>query len=84
MHDETMPRLPENQSNLDRVVRIGLALVLFALGVSGLFAETEGAFLRIAALVPLATGGLGWCPLYEALGISTREAPAPEPQPQAS
>jgi hypothetical protein len=72
MHDDWMPVLPMNQSRLDRVIRIAVGLILFALGVSGLFAESLAIGLRVASLVPLATGSLGWCPVYDALGISTR------------
>ena len=75
MHDDAMPQLPQNQARWDRQLRIAIAVVLFALGLSGLFGETLSAGLRIAALVPLATAALGWCPIYDALGRSTRAKP---------
>lgn len=55
-----------NVGTLDRVLRIvlGLALLgLFALGSIGAWG--------LIGLVPLATGMLGYCPLYQVLGIHT-------------
>lgn len=73
MHEEGMPSLPVNQSGLDRGIRIAIAVALFSVGLSGLFAEPLGGALRIASLLPFALGALGWCPVYEALGFSTAE-----------
>ncbi len=71
MHDEGMPSLPVNQSGVDRGIRFAMAIVLFAIGMSGLVGEPLGGVLRIASVVPFALGALGWCPIYEALGFST-------------
>jgi hypothetical protein len=75
MHDETLPRLPRNQARWERQLRIAAGIALFAFGLSGFFPETLGAAVRIVALVPLATGAFGWCPIYDALGFSTRGTP---------
>jgi hypothetical protein len=85
MHDEKMPQLIQNQARWDRILRFALGAALFGLGLSGLFTETVGAALRVVSIIPFATAGLGWCPLYEAIGVSTRRAglrqsqPPPEP-----
>jgi hypothetical protein len=55
-----------NEGGLDRGLRIIAGLALIALTLSG----TIGAWGWIG-LVPLATGALGWCPLYTVLGFST-------------
>ena len=55
-----------NVGTVDRVIRIvlGLALLLlFAAGAIGAWG--------LVGLVPLATGVLGYCPLYQVLGIHT-------------
>jgi hypothetical protein len=64
--------VPQNQAWWDRAIRIGLGFVLFGLGLSGVFAEPVGGLLRVASLLPFALGGFGWCPIYQALGFSTR------------
>ncbi|MFG5407749.1 DUF2892 domain-containing protein [Piscinibacter sakaiensis] len=56
----------KNEGTLDRVLRIVTGLVLLALAATG----SVGAWGWIG-LVPLATGLMGWCPLYTVLGIRT-------------
>jgi Protein of unknown function (DUF2892) len=55
-----------NEGGLDRALRIIAGLVLIALAGTG----TVGVWGYIG-LVPLATGLMGWCPLYTLLGINT-------------
>jgi Protein of unknown function (DUF2892) len=55
-----------NEGGLDRALRIIAGLVLIALAGTG----TVGVWGYIG-LVPLATGLMGWCPLYSLLGINT-------------
>lgn len=64
----------KNENNVDRVVRVILAVALgaaswFALGVG------EGSVLGIvaagAALILAGTAAVGFCPAYRLLGIST-------------
>jgi hypothetical protein len=58
--------LKTNEGNVDRGLRIVLGLVLIALVFTG--PQTPWGWL---GLIPLATGLVGWCPLYSVLGIST-------------
>lgn len=58
--------MSKNEGRLDRALRVGAGLVLVGLAASG----TLGAWAWIG-VVPLATGLLGWCPLYTVLGINT-------------
>jgi hypothetical protein len=45
--------------------------VLLYLGWSGAVAGTVGTVLQFLGFVPLATGLLGWCPLYAIFGYRT-------------
>ena len=55
-----------NENSVDRALRIVLGLALLGLTISG----TIGIWGWLG-IVPLATGAIGWCPLYAVLGIST-------------
>jgi hypothetical protein len=59
-----------NESSFDRLIRsvVGVTLLLAtATGFIGLWG--------IIGVVPLATGLLGFCPLYKLLGLSSRSMP---------
>jgi O-antigen ligase len=55
-----------NEGNIDRIARIVAGIVLIALAATG----TVGVWGWIG-IVPLATGAIGWCPLYTMLGVRT-------------
>jgi hypothetical protein len=55
-----------NEGNIDRGLRVLGGLALIALAATG----TVGLWGYIG-IVPLATGAIGWCPLYTMLGINT-------------
>ncbi len=56
-----------NEHNIDRVIRVVLALVL-----AGAALYFQSIILGVIALVPLLTGLIGFCPLYSMIGMSTR------------
>jgi hypothetical protein len=58
--------LPNNESTLDRGVRVLLGLGVLSLAFVG--PHTAWGYL---GLVPVATGLLGSCPLYTLFGLST-------------
>jgi hypothetical protein len=65
-------RMKTNVGTFDRSIRIilGLTLViLYAIGVIGAWG--------LIGLIPLATGMLGFCPLYRVLGIRTCRTSSP-------
>jgi hypothetical protein len=62
--------MTKNEGTLDRTLRVVAGITLIALAWSG----TIGAWGWIG-LVPLATGAVGWCPLYSMLGIRTCPMP---------
>jgi hypothetical protein len=55
-----------NVGGIDRILRIAAGLVLVALAATG----TVGAWGWVG-LVPLATGAMGFCPLYPLIGMNT-------------
>jgi hypothetical protein len=54
-----------NEGTLDRVLRLVLAA-----GIGG-YGMMTGSWLGLIALVPLGTALMGWCPLYQLLGINS-------------
>jgi len=60
-----------NLSTLDRSIRILLGLLMLAAGWGGLATGVWRIGLEVFGWVPLATGLIGWCPIYALLGIST-------------
>lgn len=61
-----------NEGGVDRIARIVAGLVLIGLAATG----TVGIWGWLG-IVPLATGAIGWCPLYTVLGINTCPANKP-------
>ena len=59
-----------NEATIDRVVRVVLGLGLLSLTLVG--PRTPWG---LVGLVPLATGAVGFCPLYRLLGIRTNKVP---------
>lgn len=58
--------MERNEGSLDRGLRITAGVALIGAAVSGLLGPWA-----YVGVVPLATGLLGWCPLYTVLGIKT-------------
>lgn len=59
-----------NEGTIDRAIRIVLGLGLLSLTFTG--PQTSLGFI---GLVPLATGLVGFCPLYKLIGFSTCPVP---------
>ena len=55
-----------NVGTIDRVARIVVGIIALALVFVG-----PKSLWGLVGLIPLATGAIGTCPLYSALGIST-------------
>jgi len=60
-----------NESPLDRGMRVVLGLFLLYLGWTGTVAGTLGWIFKIGGFLPLVTGIVGWCALYQLFGFST-------------
>lgn len=60
-----------NEAGWDRIARVTLGIVLLYLGWAEVVTGGWGAALKVIGFVPLATGLLGWCPLYQLFGFRT-------------
>jgi len=64
-----------NEGTWDRGARMMGGLLLLAVGWSGLVASgIPGLVLSVVGFVVLATGLVGWCPMYAMFGLSTRKS----------
>lgn len=66
--------MKKNIGNVDRVLRILLALLIAGLYYQGTLSGAVGIILLILAAVFVATSFIGTCPIYLALGMSTRKS----------
>ena len=67
-------KLQINEGPIDRAVRIVLGLALVAVGITGLVAAPLVYLTSFVAVIALATGIVGFCPLYAILRLSTAPA----------
>ena len=63
-----------NVGNVDRIIRVVVALVFAVLYFSGVVSGTLGIILLVLGVVFLATALLGFCPLYLPFKISTKKS----------
>jgi len=62
--------MTHNEGTVDRVIRVALGLGLLSLIFVG-----PHTWFGLIGIVPLATGLVGFCPLYRLLGLRTRANP---------
>jgi Inner membrane protein YgaP-like, transmembrane domain len=62
-----------NESGWDRVVRVVLGVLLVGAALAGAVTGALGIVAGVAGLVLLATGVVGWCPLYRLFRVSTHK-----------
>ena len=60
-----------NMSNLDKVIRIALAILFAGLYFSGILTGAIGLVLLVLGGIFVLTSLIGICPIYSVLGIST-------------
>lgn len=53
-----------NESNLDRIIRVIIGVVLLVLGWGEIVTGGWGLAFKILGFIPLITGLVGFCPLY--------------------
>lgn len=70
--------MKKNLGTPDRLIRILLAIVIFALYFSGIITGTLGIVLIILAVIFVLTSLVTFCPLYAVFGIKTICAPKEE------
>ena len=66
----------KNMGIIDRILRVTIALAVFALYAAGQITATAAVILGILAIVFILTSVVGFCPLYKVLGLSTRKSMA--------
>ena len=64
--------MKQNMGTLDRVIRIVLAAVVAVLYFAHLLSPVAAIVLGVLAVVFLATGIVGFCPLYLPFGLSSK------------
>jgi hypothetical protein len=63
--------MKKNLHNIDRIIRIAMALVVGILFSKGIIAGVLGITLSLVSVVFVLTSLISYCPLYHLLGIST-------------
>jgi len=63
-----------NESNIDRVIRVTIGLVVLGLGWLEIVPGTLGLVFKILGFLPLLTGLIGFCPVYALINIRTKKA----------
>ena len=63
--------MKKNMGSADRVIRILVAVVIAILYFTNQISGTTAIILGVLAVIFLATGFIGFCPLYLPFGIST-------------
>ena len=64
-------KLQINEHPIDRLVRIVLAVALFAVVATGSVAAPWSYLAGLVGAIMLVTGAVGFCPLYAILRVST-------------
>lgn len=63
--------MKKNMGNIDKIVRILIALVIAVLFFTNIISGTLGIILLVLASVFVLTSLMSFCPLYSLVGIST-------------
>lgn len=66
--------MKSNVSNVDRIIRFVLAIAVAVLYFTGVINGTVAIILGVVAVIFFVTSIVNFCPLYRALGISTRRS----------
>ena len=65
--------MKRNMSNIDRLIRAIIAVLLVYLYIGGLVTGAFGIILVVLGVILLITSVLGFCPLYALLKFSTHK-----------
>ena len=60
-----------NESNVDRIIRAVVGIVLLYLGFGGALSGVMAYVADVLGVVLLVTGAIGFCPLYHLFKLST-------------
>jgi hypothetical protein len=73
--------MTRNMGNLDRGIRLLIALAVAVLYFTHMISGTLAIILGIVAIAFFATSLIGWCPAYLPFGLSTRSRGTPPSAP---
>lgn len=65
--------MKSNLSKMDRMIRLVIATLIIILYTMGMISGTVAIVLGVVAGIFLLTSMVSFCPLYKALGISTKK-----------
>ena len=65
-------KFQNNESSIDRVIRIVLGIALAAVALGGAVGAPLLYVVWVVAVIALVTGIVGFCPLYALLRVSTK------------
>jgi hypothetical protein len=63
--------MKKNVGNIDKVIRVLLAVVFAALYFTGTVSGTPGLVLLVLGVVFVLTSVIGFCPIYAIVGLNT-------------
>lgn len=63
--------LSQNVGRVDRIIRLGIGLVLATLFLAGVVAQPWNWVVAALAGIMVLTAALGFCPIYSVLRVST-------------
>ena len=63
-----------NESNIDRIIRVALGVLLLVLGFGGFVGGTFGLVVKIVGILSFFTGVIGWCPIYAIFKFKTKKS----------
>jgi hypothetical protein len=69
--EDAQMKFQVNEGPIDRLIRVALGVVLFAVAASGLVTAPVLYGVLLVGTIGLVTGVTGFCPTYVLLGIST-------------
>jgi len=64
--------MKKNVNTIDRIIRVVAGGVLMGTGFTGVIPGAWGIAAGVVGLVLVATAAVSFCPIYAALGLSTR------------
>jgi hypothetical protein len=64
-----------NVSNIDRIIRLAIAVAAFIGAFAVGFTTLLGIVLAVVGVIMAVTAAVGFCPLYRVFGISTCKVP---------
>jgi len=65
--------MKKNMANIDRIIRVIIAVIFASLYFTGTIGGTLGLILLVVGIVFLLTSFVSFCPIYAMFGISTKK-----------